>query len=148
MTGQAREEEEDEVTMMEPFTLRCAQGGLKHTDQGAEPTYCARVITFCANVAEHFISYNIHNGIIGIKHEGKHIKDTKRLRKPKSLKCKWVQYSSWYCCLCSESTPVKCKGTHAPELISRPVNTFVVSLSREHTQVCNLRYVHVFICLY
>ena len=27
MTGHAREEE-DEVTLMEPFTLRCAQGGL------------------------------------------------------------------------------------------------------------------------
>ena len=33
-------------------------------------------------MAEHFISYNIHNGIIGIKHEGKHIKNRKRLRKP------------------------------------------------------------------
>ena len=108
MTGQAREEE-DEVTMMEPFTLRCAQGGLNtHTDQGAEPTYCARVITFGGNVAEHFFSYNIHNGIIGIKHEGKHIMNKKILRKPKSLKCKWAQYSSWYCFLCSESTPVKC----------------------------------------
>ena len=96
MTGQAREEEEeDEVTMMEPFTLRCAQGGLNtHCNgQGAEPTYCARVITFGGNVAEHFISYNIHNGIIGIKHEGKHIKNTKRHRKPKSLKCKWVEYT-------------------------------------------------------
>ena len=76
MTGQAREEE-GEVTMMEPFTLRCAQGGLTHTDHGAEPTYCARVITFGGNVAEHFISYNIHNGIIGIKHEG----NTLRTRK-------------------------------------------------------------------
>ena len=53
--------------MMEPFTLRCAHGGLNtHTDQGAEPMYCARVITFGGNVAEHFISYSIHNGIIGI----------------------------------------------------------------------------------
>ena len=108
MTGQAREEEEeDEVTMMESFTLRCAQGGL-NPDQGAEPKYCARDITFGGNVAEHFISYNIHKGIIGIKHEGKHIRNTKIFPKPKSLTCKWVQYSSWYCFFCSESTPVKC----------------------------------------
>ena len=41
-----------------------------------------------------------------------------------------------------------CKVTHAPELISRPVNTFVVSVSREHTQLCNLQLCHVFVCLY
>ena len=28
VTGQAREEKEEEVTMMETFTLRCAQDGL------------------------------------------------------------------------------------------------------------------------
>ena len=28
---------------------------------------------------------------------------------------------------------------HAPGLISRPVNTFVDSVYREHTQMCNLR---------
>ena len=39
------------------------------------------------------------------------------------------------------------KGTHAPELISRPVNTSVNYASGEHTQLCNLRYVHVLICL-
>ena len=33
--------------------------------------------------------------------------------------------------------------THAPELISRPVNTFVDPVSREHTQLCNLPYVHL-----
>ena len=87
-----------------------------------------------------FISYNIHNGIIGIKHEGKHIKNTKRLRKPKSMKYKWVQYSSCMVLLLvfREHPCQVCKGTHAPELISHPVNTFVNSVSREHTQLCNL----------
>ena len=41
-----------------------------------------------------------------------------------------------------------CKDAHAPELIRRPVHTFVSSVSRELTQLCNLRYVHVFMCLY
>ena len=42
-----------------------------------------------------------------------------------------------------------CKvAQHAPELISRPVNTYVDSVSREHAHLCNLRYVHAFICLY
>ena len=26
-------------------------------------------------MVDHFISYNIHNGIIGIKHEGRHVKN-------------------------------------------------------------------------
>ena len=44
-----------------------------------------------------------------------------------------------------------CKGTHASELtivVQLIGPTFVNSVSREHTQLCNLRYVHVFICLY
>ena len=51
-----------------------------------------------------------------------------------------IQLMTWYCFLCSESTPdcQVCKGTQSPQLISRPVNTFVDSVSREHTQLCNL----------
>ena len=37
---------------------------------------------------------------------------------------------------------------HDPELIRRPAHTSVSSVSREPTQLCNLRYVRVFICLY
>ena len=75
---------------------------------------------------------------------------TKRLRKPMSKKCKSVQCSSWYCFLCSERSPVKFvrAHAHAPELIRRPAHAFVSSVSREPTQLCNLRYVHVFIRLY
>ncbi len=122
--------------------------GKTHTDQsGAEPTYRARVMAFGGSLAEHFIRYTIHNGINGIKNEGRHIKNTKPLRKPK---CKLVQCSSWYWFLCSESTPVKFvrAHAHAPELIRRSAHTFVSSESREHTQLCSLNYVHVFICLY
>ena len=55
-------------TMMEPFTLRRARGGLNTTDQsGAEPTYRARVVTFGSNVTEHFTRYTIHKGMNGIK---------------------------------------------------------------------------------
>ena len=48
----------------------------------------------------------------------------------------------------TELTESKTKDTHDPELIRSKAHTFVSSLSREHTQLCNLRYVHVFICLY
>ena len=43
--------------------------------------------------------------------------------------------------LCSESTPLKFvrAHTHAPELIRRPGHMFVSSVSREQTQLCNLR---------
>ena len=36
-----------------------------------------------------------------------------------------------------------CRGTHAPELIRRPVNTFVNYVFIEHTQLCNLRYIRL-----
>ena len=86
------------VTMMEPLTLRGARGGLTTTDQSdAEQTYRARVITFGGNVAEHSIRYTIHNGINGIKNEGKHIKNTKRLRKPKSMRSKSVHHGIDLC---------------------------------------------------
>ena len=41
--------------------------------------------------------------------------------------------------LCSESTLVKYvkAHAHAPELIRRPAHTFVSSVSREPTQLCN-----------
>ena len=48
---------------------------------------------------------------------------------------------------------MKCKvcswhTLHPPELIRRPAHTFVSSVSREYVPLCNLRYVHVFICRY
>ena len=41
-----------------------------------------------------------------------------------------------------------CKDTHAPELIRRSAHTFVSYVSRELTQLGDLRYVQVFMCLY
>ena len=86
-------------------------------------------------MAEHFISYKIHSGVIGNKHEGKHIKNTKRLRKPKSFDMQVGAIQLMVLLFVFREHPSQvCKGTHAPELISRPVNTFVDYVSRGHTQ--------------
>ena len=50
---------------------------------------------------------------------------------------------------CVQRAPLSSVQGHACSGVDyRPVNTFVDSVFGENTQLCNLRYVHVFICLY
>ena len=147
MTRQAREEdeeeeeeEEDEVTMMEPFTLRCAQGGLNtHWPRGWTDVLRQSHHVWCkCGWAFHQLQYPQRNHRNQTRRKTHQEHEKTPQTKVIEMQVGAIQLMVLHFVFREHPCQV-CTGTHAPELSSRPVSTFVDSVSREHTQLCNLR---------
>ena len=87
-------------------------------------------MTFGGNVAEPFIRCTVHNEIDGIKNEGKLIKNTKNIPQTKVQEMQIGAMQLMVLIVVFREHPSQvCKDAHAPELIRRPVHTFVSSES-------------------
>ena len=88
-------------------------------------------------MADHFISYNIHNGIIGIKHEGNTLRTRKDSANQSHLNASGCNTAHGIG-FCVQRAPLSSVQGHAWSGVDyRPVNTFVDSVFGENTQLCN-----------